>query len=88
MKPLSKSQQKILDYLKRCSIDGRVPSVRVICDEVGLSSTSTVHHHLNALEEKGFIVREHGVNDVIFINNMTLATTDTVGERLLWMSSE
>ena len=33
-------------------------------------------------------VREHGVNDVIFINNMTLATTDTVGERLLWMSSE
>lgn len=33
-------------------------------------------------------VREHGVDDVIFINNMTLATTDTVGERLLWMSSE
>ncbi len=33
-------------------------------------------------------VREHGIDDVIFINNMTLATTDTVGERLLWMSSE
>ena len=67
MKPLSKSQQKILDYLKRCSSDGRVPSVREICDEVGLSSTSTVHHHLNALEEKGFIVREHGVNRCIQI---------------------
>ena len=67
MKPLSKSQQKILDYLKRCSSDGRVPSVREICDEVGLSSTSTVHHHLNALEEKGFIVCEHGVNRCIRI---------------------
>ena len=67
MKPLSKSQQKILDYLKRCSSDGRVPSVREICDEVGLSSTSTVHHHLNALEEKGVIVREHGVNRCIRI---------------------
>lgn len=33
-------------------------------------------------------VREHGIDDVIFINNMTLATTDTVAERLLWMSSE
>ena len=65
MKPLSKNQQKIMEYLKRCSFDGRVPSVREICEEVGLSSTSTVHHHLKALEEKGMIVREHGVNRCI-----------------------
>ncbi|MEE0957461.1 MAG: transcriptional repressor LexA [Ruminococcus sp.] len=67
MKALSKSQQKILDYLKSCSREGRVPSVREICDNVGLSSTSTVHHHLNSLEEKGLIVREHGVNRCIQI---------------------
>lgn len=68
MKPLSKSQQKILDFLKECSYEGRVPSVREICSEVGLSSTSTVHHHLNALEEKGLITREHGVNRCIQIS--------------------
>ena len=67
MKPLSKSQQRILDYLKECSENGRVPSVREICDHTGLSSTSTVHHHLKALEEKGLIVREHGVNRCIQI---------------------
>ena len=67
MKPLSKSQQKILDYLKKCSENGRVPSVREICDYTGLSSTSTVHHHLKALEEQGLIVREHGVNRCIQI---------------------
>lgn len=67
MKPLSNSQQKILDFLKECSIEGRIPSVREICTEVGLSSTSTVHHHLNALEEKGLISREHGVNRCIKI---------------------
>ena len=67
MKPLSKSQQKILDYLKECSENGRVPSVREICDYTGLSSPSTVHHHLKALEEKGLIVREHGVNRCIQI---------------------
>lgn len=65
MKPLSKSQQKILDYLRECSLDGRVPSVREICNEIGLSSTSTVHHHLTALEEKGFITREKGLNRCI-----------------------
>lgn len=67
MKPLSKSQQKIFDYLKECSASGRTPSVREICAETGLSSTSTVHHHLNALEEKGLIEREHGVNRCISI---------------------
>ena len=67
MKPLSKSQQMILEYLKECSSEGRVPSVREICTEVGLSSTSTVHHHLNALEEKGFITREHGLNRCIHV---------------------
>ena len=67
MKPLSRSQQRILDFLKECSENARVPSVREICDHTGLSSTSTVHHHLKALEEKGLIVREHGVNRCIQI---------------------
>ena len=55
MKPLSKSQQKVYDYLVECSQDGRVPSVREICDATGLKSTSTIHLHLKTLEEKGFI---------------------------------
>ena len=67
MKPLSKSQQKIMDYLKNCSAEGRIPSVREIGDEDGLRSTSTIHHHLSALEEKGYITREHGVNRCIRI---------------------
>lgn len=67
MKALSKSQQRIFEYLKECSEHGRVPSVREICDNTGLSSTSTVHHHLKSLEEKGLIVREHGVNRCIQI---------------------
>lgn len=62
MKPLSKSQQKILDFIKECSSEGRVPSVREICSQTGLSSTSTVHYHLKALEQMGLITREHGVN--------------------------
>ena len=67
MKQLSKSQIKIFEYLKECSENGRVPSVREICENTGLSSTSTVHYHLKHLEDKGYIVREHGVNRCIQI---------------------
>lgn len=57
MKPLSKSQQAIFNFLKQCADEGRTPSVREICEATGLKSTSTVHHHLSALEEKGLIER-------------------------------
>ncbi len=67
MKPLSKSQQKVYDYLVECADEGRVPSVRELCSATGLKSTSTVHLHLNTLEEKGLIEREHGVNRCIKI---------------------
>lgn len=67
MKPLSKSQQKIYDYLLECSQEGRVPSVRELCSATGLKSTSTIHLHLNTLEQRGLIEREHGVNRCIKI---------------------
>lgn len=66
MKPLSKSQQAIFNFLKQCADEGRTPSVREICEATGLKSTSTVHHHLSALEEKGLIEREHGLNRYLF----------------------
>lgn len=67
MKPLGKSQQKIYDYIKECSIDGHVPSVRELCQATGLKSTSTVHLHLQKLEERGLIEREPGLNRCIKI---------------------
>lgn len=67
MKKLSKSQQMVFDYLRECSEYGRVPSVREICEHTGLSSTSTIHHHLKSLEAKGLIEREHGLNRCIRI---------------------
>ncbi|HKX17375.1 MAG TPA: transcriptional repressor LexA [bacterium] len=57
---LTPRQQQILDYLVKAIQDkGYAPSVREIGDALGLSSPSTVHQHLTALAEKGF-VRRHG----------------------------
>ncbi len=58
MNQLSENQYRILEFLKERSGSGIVPSVREICQAVGLKSTSSVQVNLNALEEKGYIVRD------------------------------
>lgn len=56
---LTKRQQQILDYIRKCiEIKHYPPSVREIGQAIGLSSPSTVHAHLNALESKGYIKRD------------------------------
>lgn len=65
MKPLTKSQQKVYDYIVECSYEGRVPTLRELCDATGLSSTSTIHLHLNTLEKRGLIQRTKGLNRCI-----------------------
>ena len=67
MKPLTKSQQRIFDFLKDRSQYGIPPSVREICAATGLKSTSTVHAHLKALENLGYISRDAGLNRAIHI---------------------
>ena len=53
---LSGKQIKILQYIKdELTLRGYPPSIREICKAVGLSSTSSVHAHLNTLEDKGYI---------------------------------
>jgi repressor LexA len=56
---LTKRQQEVLDYVRQeVNRRGFPPSVREIGEAVGLSSSSTVHSHLTALESKGYIRRD------------------------------
>lgn len=56
---LTPRQRKVLevirDWVERF---GYPPSVREIGDAVGLTSTSSVHHQLRALEKKGYLRRD------------------------------
>lgn len=59
MRDASEKKMQILDFIRREIDDkGYPPSVREICLAVGLKSTSTVHAHLNRLEEEGYIRRD------------------------------
>ena len=56
---ISKKQQEILDYIKTEILEkGYPPTVREICETVGLRSTSSVHSHLSTLEKNGYIRRD------------------------------
>ena len=56
---LSDRQTRILDYIRYVTKTRNYPpSVREIGEAVGLSSSSTVHNHLNQLERRGLIKRD------------------------------
>lgn len=56
---ITKRQRAVLDDIEKHIIEkGYGPTVREVCEDLGLSSPSTVHVHLKALEEKGFIKRD------------------------------
>ena len=59
MRSSAENQRKILEFIrKEIETKGYPPSVREICQAVGLKSTSTVHAHLNQLEEQGVSRRD------------------------------
>jgi len=58
-KPATERQKSILDAINAFTSErGYPPSVREIGERVGLSSSSTIHAHLKALEKRGMIHRD------------------------------
>ena len=52
----STKREQILNFLTQFMNEhGYAPTVREICNAVGLQSTATVHYHLNALRDAGLI---------------------------------
>jgi repressor LexA len=53
---LTERQRQTLTFIAEMVGDrGYPPSVREICDALGLASSSTVHSHLQALQRKGYL---------------------------------
>lgn len=65
---LTKKQYKtyilIKEYIKE---HGYSPSVRELCSLAGVSSTATIHVHLRALKDKGYITCNKGSHRAIRI---------------------
>jgi len=59
----SEKHIRILEFLaKYMDENDRPPSIREICSEVGISSTSVVNYDLDQLEKRGYIIRDGRVS--------------------------
>lgn len=59
---MTKRQRQILDFVTNYQRRmGYSPSYREIADSFELSSSATIHEHINALEDKGFLTK--GANE-------------------------
>jgi repressor LexA len=59
MTDLTPRQRQVLEFIDaEVRQRGYPPSVREIGEAVGLSSSSTVHAHLAALQDKGYLIRD------------------------------
>jgi len=67
--PLTEKQNAVYAFLVKRLSNGVPPSVREICEETGIKSTSTVHAILNVLEENGYISRDAKFSRAIRIVN-------------------
>ena len=60
---VSKKQEEILNYIdKIIKSNGYSPTVREICEAVGLKSTSTVQYHLKKLIDLGFLNKSENIS--------------------------
>ena len=60
---LSERQRKILQVIQEYTEEyGYPPTIREIGESVGISSTSVVSYNLNALERKGFLMRDRDIS--------------------------
>ena len=68
--PRSNRQNEVFEFIiQNVRENGYAPSIREICEALGLRSTSTVHYHLTALAKKGLIQWEEGKNRAIKVTD-------------------
>lgn len=86
-KLLSKRPAEIYEFIRdTISQMNYSPSVREICDAVGLNAPANVHRHLKTLEERGYITRANNSARTIQLTSnargLLLAGTVTAGQPL------
>lgn len=76
-KGLSERQKKILEVLESFQANsGYPPSIREICDQANISSTSVVNYYLDQLEGMGYIERDRQVSRGIrLVKPLSVAAT-------------
>lgn len=83
---LTKKQKQVVDYLVEYFQDhGYMPTYREIADAFDLSSPSSIHQYMKALEEKGFITTTHNEARSIELTAKSLPAPPSIALPLVGM---
>ncbi|MBM7581441.1 repressor LexA [Caldicoprobacter guelmensis] len=85
---ITDKQRKVLEFIKKeLKKKGYPPSVREICEGLGIRSTSTVHGYLERLEKNGLIRRDPTkpraieiLEDTTFLSNKEVVNVPIIGQ--------
>jgi len=87
-RPITEKQKKVLEFIKKeLKAKGYPPSVREICNGVGIKSTSTAHAYLERLEKNGYIRRDpikpraiEILDDTTYLSKKEIVNIPVVGQ--------
>jgi len=87
-RPITEKQKKVLEFIKKeLKAKGYPPSVREICNGVGIKSTSTAHAYLERLEKNGYIRRDPTkpraieiLDDTTYLSKKEIVNIPVVGQ--------
>ncbi len=78
LKPLTKRQQEIFDFIVECIANNGAPPTRVeIAEYFGFKSANAAEDHLKALDKKGHIELRSGTSRGIFIREQARIQSNT-----------
>ena len=88
MPEISDKAKQVLEYIEARIEEGFPPSVREICRDLRIKSTSTAHKYLTELRDKGFIEKGDNLNRAIRLtqrqqDGIPLLGTVTAGQPIL-----
>ncbi|MBI5251213.1 MAG: transcriptional repressor LexA [Desulfomonile tiedjei] len=79
MQTLTKKQKQVLDYIRSFIAENEhAPSYEEIAHGLGLSSPSTIHSHVEKLEQKGYLKKKWNANRSIDLSGPTLEAHSAV----------
>jgi len=79
MEKIKKRRQQIYEYIVERVGSGISPSVREICQDLSISSTSTVHSDLHSMVENGLIEMDNGRNRTIRLVGSSMVQVPLLG---------
>lgn len=86
MKKIEDNLKKLMDYITEVvSVQGIVPSIREMCANIGVTSTSTVNYYLNILEERGYIKRSFNKNRSIELTDKSRQNLTPPNMKSVWL---